>query len=91
METPLTKLVSTSPDAENCRQAMLAAMRPYADKLGKPGMLAVASALVGQIIALQDQRTMTNAMIVEIVQRNIEYANAETITAFRDMPTAGQA
>jgi hypothetical protein len=63
-------------------------MRPYADKLGAQGMLAVASALVGQLIAMQDQCTMTWAMALEIVAQNIEGANADILNALRDS-TAG--
>jgi hypothetical protein len=47
-----TKTVEAPPEAEACRQAMMDAMRPFADALGGPGMLAVASALVGQSMAL---------------------------------------
>ena len=80
------KTVPTSPEAEACRQALANAMRPYADKLGPQGMLAVASAFVGQLVALQDQRTMTPAMAMEIVARNIESANQEALTSLRDAP-----
>lgn len=84
------KTIPVTPEAEACRQAILAAIRPYADKLGAPGMLAVASALVGQLIALQDQRTMTRKMALEIVAANIEGANQEVIDGLRDAP-AGRA
>lgn len=80
------KTVPTSPEAEACRQALLAAIRPYADKLGAQGMLAVASALVGQLVAMQDQRTMTQKMAMEIVVRNIEAANAEVLANLHDAP-----
>jgi hypothetical protein len=88
----MTKIntVPTSPEAEMCRQALANAMRPYADKLGPQGMLAVASAFVGQLIALQDQRTTTPAMAREIIVRNIEGANQEVVNGLRDS-TAGRA
>lgn len=78
------KSVPTTPEAEACRQALLAAIHPYADHLGSHGMLAVASALVGQLIAMQDQRTTTPAMAMEIVARNIEGANAQVLADLRD-------
>ena len=73
---PKTKSVPAPPKAEACYQAMIKAMRPFADDLGPAGMLAIASNLVGKLIALQDQRTMTREMALELVARNIEAANA---------------
>lgn len=84
------KTVPVPPEAERCRQALANAMRPYADKLGPQGMLAVASAFVGQLVALQDQRTMTPAMAMEIVARNIEGANQEVLSGLSNS-TAGRA
>jgi hypothetical protein len=78
------KTVPASPAAEACRQALVAAIRPYADTLGPQGMLAVASALVGQLIAMQDQRTVTPKMAMDIVARNIEGANQEVLDGLRD-------
>ena len=75
-----TKVVAATPDMAACRMAMVAAMQPYADKLGGEGMLAVASALVGQLVAMQDQRVMTPAMAMAIVAKNIESANQEVLT-----------
>ena len=84
------KTVPVSPDAEACRQALIAAIMLYADKLSGPEMLAVASALVGQLMALQDQRTMTSAMAMEIVARNIEGANQAVIDNLQNS-SAGRA
>lgn len=84
------KTVPGSSDTEACRQALVAAIRPFADKLGAQGMLAVASALVGQLVAMQDQRTMTPSMAMEIVTRNIELANKEVLDALRNS-TGGRA
>lgn len=88
---PAIKSRPVPPVAEACRQAMVAAMRPYADQLGPAGMLAVAAALVGQLVAMQDQRTMNPAMAMEIVIRNIELANQEVMTALHDVPPDGRA
>ena len=88
---PRTVLVATSPESEACRQALAAAMRPFADRLGAQGMLAVASAFVGQLIALQDQRVLTPTMAMEIVARNIELANLEVISNLAGGPAAGRA
>lgn len=42
-------------------------------------MLAVASQLVGNLIALQDQRLVTAGIVMEMVARNIEMGNAEAV------------
>ena len=82
------KQVVASPEAEACRQALIDAVRPYADKLGAQGMLAVASALVGQLMALQDGREVTPAMAMEIVACNLEAANRRAVDGLRDCPDA---
>lgn len=78
---PKMKTIAMTPEIEACRQALVAAIMPYADKLGPQGMLAVASALVGQLVAMQDQRTMTVEMAMQIVASNIEGANQEVLDA----------
>ncbi|MDE2469419.1 MAG: hypothetical protein KGL35_11900 [Bradyrhizobium sp.] len=72
--------VPVGPMVEAAFQAMLAALRPYADALGPAGMLAVTANLVGKLIAMQDQRIMTPAMAMEIVASNIEAANQDVIS-----------
>ena len=84
------KIVPSSPEHEACRQALCNAIKPYAHKLGAQGMLAVASALVGQLIALQDQRSLTPAGAMEIVLRNIESANQEVMDSMGG-PVGGNA
>lgn len=46
-------------------------------------MLALSAHLVGQMVALQDQRTITPDMAMEIVSANIEAGNAEVIASLR--------
>ncbi len=46
--------------------------------------LAVAAQVVGQIIAMQDQRTMTHEMIWRIVGANIEEGNAAVFASLQD-------
>lgn len=80
------KSIPASPAIESAYQAMLAALKPYADTLGPAGMLAVAANLVGKLIAMQDQRTMTPAMAIELVVQNIESANQSVIDHFVKSP-----
>lgn len=47
-------------------------------------VLAIASQVVGQVLALQDQRTMTREMAMQVVMSNIETANAAVIARLLD-------
>lgn len=51
-------------------------------------MLAVASILVGQLLAWQDQ-TMPKQVFFEIIQRNIEMGNASVIQSLVDAESPG--
>ena len=42
-------------------------------------VLAVAAQVVGQVIAMQDQRKMTRAMVMDLVLANIEAGNRQVI------------
>ena len=59
-------------------------MKKHGGDLPAPDMLAIASHLVGQILAYQDQRTMTKARANSIILRNIEIGNAEAIAQLND-------
>ena len=47
-------------------------------------MLALASQLVGNLVALQDQRTVTPAMAMQVVASNIEVGNQTVIDGLLD-------
>ena len=47
-------------------------------------LLAVASNMVGKLIALQDQRTMTPDAAMRIVMRNIEIGNQQAYAELQD-------
>jgi len=55
-------------------------LRKHAGALDAKDMLALSAHLCGQIIAMQDQRTMLPATAMEIVARNIEIGNADAIS-----------
>lgn len=61
------------------RADMISLLAKHAGHLNAASMLAVSSHLVGQIIAMQDQRTMTGQRSLEIVMENIEQGNREAI------------
>ena len=80
------KSVPPTPEMKAARDAMLAAVKPYADAIGGDGMLAVAAYTVGQLIALQDQRRVTPAMALKLVSDNIEAGNQQ---AMAEVASAG--
>ena len=55
-------------------------LKKHAGNLDAKEMLALAAHLVGQIIAMQDQRTVSREIALEIVTRNIEVGNAEVLS-----------
>ncbi len=61
------------------RDDLVAVLKKYSDELSAQEMLALAAHLVGQIVALQDQRQMTPEEAMQIVARNIEQGNREAI------------
>lgn len=50
-------------------------------------MLALAAHLVGQLVAMQDQRRITPATAMEVVAKNIEHGNREVLNQLHE--TAG--
>lgn len=71
--------VTPTPQHKAFREDVIEVLRKHAGHLDAKDMLAFASHLTGQIIAMQDQRTVTREMALEIVMRNIEVGNAEVI------------
>lgn len=79
----------TSPVHENLKIALVAVLAEYGSKMTAQELLAVTANLVGNLIACQDQRTMTPLVAMEIVTRNIEQGNKNQIGVL--MQTMGNA
>lgn len=62
------------------RKALEDAIAQHGLTLDAMEILAVLSHLVGQVIALQDQRTVTPLMAMELVQKNIEIGNQAVVS-----------
>lgn len=75
------KLKTSLPTADHqaMRNELIEVMRKYGGKLRSDEVLALAAYTVGQLLALQDQRTMTPAMAMELVASNIEAGNQHAI------------
>lgn len=71
------KPIKTHPVTARHEEAMadLRAILRKFDDLGPLDLLALASQMVGQLVALQDQRSITPQMAMEIVAANVEAGN----------------
>lgn len=67
------------PEHEVAYQDLCKLLARHGDKVTALEMLAIASNMVGKLIAMQDQRTVTPDMAMEIVSRNIEAGNQDVL------------
>lgn len=72
-------LHTAKPEHEVAYQDICALVNKHADRLSAVELLAVASNMLGKLLALQDQRTMTSERAMEIVAQNIEYGNKQVL------------
>lgn len=86
---PPTKQVLASAIHADFRNDMISLLRKYAGKLTAEEMLALSAHMTGQIIALQDQSTMTRDMALTLVTQNVEQGNLEAVQGL--MKTEGRA
>src|SRR5262245_1576949 len=74
--------IKPGPEHEAMKLDLAAVLRKHSTReTSAVEMLAIASIMVGQLIALQDHQTMTTQMAMEIVLRNIEIGNVGAIDA----------
>lgn len=59
-------------------------VRKHADAMTALELLAVAANMVGKLVALQDQRTVTPARAMEVVAQNIELGNRQAVGELLD-------
>jgi hypothetical protein len=67
------------PEHEVAYQDLAALMSKHADKVSALELLAIGANMVGKLIALQDQRSMSPGLAMEIVAQNIEAGNAQVL------------
>jgi len=68
---------------------LITLVRRHGDTVTAPEMLAIAANMVGKLIALQDQQTMSQQRAMQIVATNIERGNDEAVREL--MKTQGSA
>lgn len=66
------------------RTEMIALLNKHAGHLTAQDMLALASHLVGQVIAMQDKSKMSREEALKIVRLNIEQGNKEVVNNLID-------
>ena len=67
------------PQHEVLYQDLCKLISKYGDSISAQEMLAVAANMLGKLVAMQDQRSMSPAMAMEIVAQNVEYGNKQVI------------
>lgn len=82
------KLQPAKPEHEVVYQELTALLQKHAGKLSAIEMLAVASNMVGKLVAMQDQRSVTPAEAMKVVADNIEYGNKSVLDMLSQ--TSGQ-
>lgn len=71
------RIIQANPEHEATYQELSALIGRHADKMSAEDVLAIAANMVGKLIAMQDQRTMTPKRAMDIVARNIEFGNQQ--------------
>lgn len=74
-----TKAYPATAEHEALRNALLDAVRKTASAMPAEEILAVVCVLVGQLIALQDQRRFTSDAVMDLVAFNIKAGNERVI------------
>lgn len=67
------------PEHEVAYQDLCQLVNRHASKLPSLELLAVAANMLGKLIALQDQRTISPSRAMEIVAQNIEHGNKQVL------------
>lgn len=78
--------MNVAPKAEHevAYQDLCGLVAKHADDMSALELLAVAANMVGKLVAMQDQRTITPARAMEIVAKNIEIGNTQVIEKLND-------
>lgn len=67
------------PEHEVAYQDLAKLIRKHADKVTPLELLAIGANMIGKLVALQDQRTVTPEKAMKIVADNIELGNQQVI------------
>lgn len=67
------------PEHEVAYQDICQLVNKHASKLTALELLAVGANMLGKLVALQDQRTVSPSMAMEVVAQNIEHGNKQIL------------
>ncbi len=67
------------PEHEVAYQDLVQLVNKHADKLSSLELLAIGANMVGKLVALQDQRTTTPELALQVVSKNIEHGNMTVV------------
>jgi hypothetical protein len=72
--------MKTKPEHEITFQKLTALIKEQTDKgISSEELLAIAANMLGKILALQNQRTMTRDRAMAIITRNLELGNQQVV------------
>lgn len=66
------------------RDDLVNLIRKHADKVSAVELLAIAAHMVGQLVAMQDQRRITPAAAMQVVAANVEAGNQSVVSNLND-------
>lgn len=84
-------LHQAKPEHEVAYQDLCKLVNKHADKLTSLELLAIAANMLGKLVALQDQRSVSPSMAMKIVAENIEHGNKQVLDQFSQIPPRGRA
>lgn len=73
------RAILASPDHEIAYADLCALVAKHADKVSAEELLAIASNMVGKLVAMQDQRTMSSSRAMLTVSKNLGRGNEQVI------------
>jgi hypothetical protein len=74
----------TRPEHEVAYQDLVKLVSKHADKLSALELLAVASNMIGKLIAMQDQRTVTRDKALDVMIKNLELGNVQVLDQLKE-------
>lgn len=83
------KIQLAKPEHEVLYQDLIRLVGRHGDKVDAFEMLAIAANMLGKLVAMQDQRTITPKMALELVAKNIEEGNRQVLEMLSN--TVGEA
>lgn len=81
-----TKIVQPNAAHEHLRLALCAVIRRKAPDMPAEEILAIFCQLVGQLVALQDQRRFTSDAVMALVSANIQMGNQHAVDTLLNAP-----